>query len=167
MHLYLGVTKIRTNLNLNFSLYCATEVVGVWESLMLLVNSLIFSSCNIEIKCGVYRRAAIIEGLRAGRSETEIIRLFRDPEINRLWRCDKIFSFRIAQRKFQYASEEKSLEKTHREDHRSHWKGSSADFEWSRAIVAKISIDCKRANNANCRELSIQIVHIKDALWGC
>jgi len=38
------------------------------------------------------QRAAIIEGLRVGRSPTEIIRFFRYLwlEINRLWRCGKI-----------------------------------------------------------------------------
>ena len=111
----------------------------------------------------------------SGHSVTEIIRFFGySMEINRLWRCDKIYAFRTVQRRFQYASEEESLERTHREDSRSRWKNSNTDFGWSRAIVAKISIDCwcKRANNAsNCQgEPSIQIVHIKDttdAFWGC
>ena len=117
------------------------------------------------------RRVAITEDLRAGRSATEIIRFFRYPRSTIYDIVAKIFGFRTVQWRFQYVSEEESLEKTHHEDPCSRWKGSSADFGWSRAIVAKISIDCWRANNAsNCRgEVSIQIVHIKDttdALWG-
>ena len=69
--------KIRTNFNLNFSLYCASEVV-VRES--LLVNSHILKMIAILKSSAEYnRRAAIIEGLCAGHSATEIIRFFEYP----------------------------------------------------------------------------------------
>jgi len=63
------------------------------------------------------------------------------------------------------------ITRKHREDPRNRWKSSSADFGWSRAIVAKINIDCwcKRINNAsNCRGgPSIHIKDTTDILWGC
>ena len=117
------------------------------------------------------RRAAIINHQRPSRSSI----IFWISEINRLWCCDKIYSFKTIQRRYLYATEEESLEKSIA---RTPAVIESANFEWSKAIVAKISIDCwcKRANNAlarlHCRWRlpSIQIVHIKDitdALWGC
>jgi len=56
-------------------------VVGVRESLMLLVNSHIFKIAAMLKPSAEYnRRAAIIEGLRAGRSATEIILFFGYPK---------------------------------------------------------------------------------------
>ena len=55
-------------------------VVGVRESLMLLVNSHILKMATILKSNAEYnRRVAIIEGFRAGRSATEIIRVFGYP----------------------------------------------------------------------------------------
>jgi len=52
-------------------------VVGVRESLMLLVNSHILKMAAMLKSSAEYnRRVAIIEGLRAERSATEIIRFF-------------------------------------------------------------------------------------------
>ncbi|EGI60876.1 hypothetical protein G5I_10892 [Acromyrmex echinatior] len=97
------VTKIRTNFNSNFPLYCASAKDCYWcprkpdasskqsysqngrdvevqESLMLLVNSHILKMAAMLKPSAEYnRRAAIIEDLRAGRSATEIIRSFRYP----------------------------------------------------------------------------------------
>jgi len=107
------------------------------------------------------------QSLKAGHSVTEIIRFFGYPRSTVYDVVTKCTALKTLQRRFyeRYASEKESLEKTHREDSRSRWKDSSADFRWPSAIVAKISIDCwcKRANDAsNCREESlIQIVHIK------
>jgi len=56
-------------------------VVGVRESLMLLVNSHIFKiAAMLKLSAEYNRRAAIIEGLRAGRSATEIILFFGYPK---------------------------------------------------------------------------------------
>ena len=55
-------------------------VIGVQESLMLLVNSHILKMAAMLKPSAEYnRRAAIIEDLRAGRSATEIIRFFGYP----------------------------------------------------------------------------------------
>ena len=55
-------------------------VVGVRESLMLLVNNDILKMAVMLKPSAKYnRRAAIIEGLRAGRSATKIIPFFRYP----------------------------------------------------------------------------------------
>jgi len=74
------VIKIRTNFNLNFLPYCASAKRHSWRlNLMLLVN-------NHKLKMAAApdrehnRRAAIIEGFRAGRSPTEIIRFFGYPK---------------------------------------------------------------------------------------
>jgi len=61
------VTKIRTNFNLNFPLYCASAreiIVGIWESLMLLVNILEMATM-MKSSAEYNQRAAIIENLRA------------------------------------------------------------------------------------------------------
>jgi len=83
-----------------------------------------------------------------------------------LWQNKIKMCFRTIKRKFQYASEKESLERTHGEDSCSGRKDPSADFGRSKTIVAKISINCgcKRANNAsNCGgRSSIQIIHIKN-----
>jgi len=85
-------------------------VVGVWESLMLLVNNHILKM-SAKPSAEYNRKVAIIEGLRAGCSATKIIRFFGYP-INRLWYCGKIYSFRTIQRRFQYASKSHSKERT-------------------------------------------------------
>ena len=55
-------------------------VVGVRESLMLLVNSHIFKmAAMLKPNAKYNRRVAIIEGFRAGRLATEIIRFFGYP----------------------------------------------------------------------------------------
>jgi len=55
-------------------------VVGFRESLMLLVNSHILKMAAMLKPSAEYnRRTAIIEGLRTGRSATEIIQSFRYP----------------------------------------------------------------------------------------
>ena len=77
--MYTGcVIKIRTNFNLNFPLYCAS-IRGCWrrESLMLLVNNHILKMAAMLKSSAEYnQKAAIIEGLRVGRSATEIIWFF-------------------------------------------------------------------------------------------
>ena len=71
------VTKIRTNFNLNFPLYLHQVVIGVRESLMLLVNNHILKmAAMLKLSVEYNRRDAIIEGFRTGRSATEIIRFF-------------------------------------------------------------------------------------------
>ena len=56
------------------------EVVGIRENLMLLINNHIFKMAAMLKPTAEYNhRAAIIEGLRAGRSATEIIRFFGYP----------------------------------------------------------------------------------------
>ena len=125
-------------------------VVGVRESLMLLVNSHILKMAAMSKASAEYnRRAAIIEGLRAGRSATEIIRFFRYPR-------STVYDVVIKYTALEQSNEDSSMpaRKSHSKEciarTRSHWKGSSSDFGWLRAIVAKISIDwCKRANNAS------------------
>ena len=68
------------------------------------------------------RRAAIIEGLRTERSATEIIRFFG---YLRSTVYDIVIKYTLEQsNEIQYASEEESLERTHRENPRSCWKGS-------------------------------------------
>ncbi|EGI64286.1 hypothetical protein G5I_07271 [Acromyrmex echinatior] len=63
------------------------------------------------LKSAKYNRtAAIIEGLLAGNGNNSLLWI---SEINY---DDKIYSFRTVQRRFQYTSEEESLERTHRED---------------------------------------------------
>jgi len=83
VYVYTGcVIKIQTNFNLNFPPHCASANVtfGDWVSLMLLVNSLKLKMVAASIPGGEYnRRAAIIEGLRAGQSPTEISRYFGYP----------------------------------------------------------------------------------------
>ena len=60
-------------------------IVGIRESLMLLVNSHILKIVAMLKPSVEYnRRAAIIESLRARRSAMEIIFFFWIPEINRL-----------------------------------------------------------------------------------
>ncbi|KYM93276.1 hypothetical protein ALC53_00212 [Atta colombica] len=54
------------------------------------------------------RRVAIIEGLRVGRSATEIIRFFGYPRSFMTLCHNKIYGFRTVQWRFQYASEEES-----------------------------------------------------------
>jgi len=55
-------------------------VVGVRESLMLLVNSHIFKmAAMLKPNAKYNRRVAIIEGFRAGRLATEVIRFFGYP----------------------------------------------------------------------------------------
>ena len=119
-------------------------VVGVRESLMLLVNSHSQNDLTMILKPSAEynRRAAII--LCAGRSERKFGSLH--TEINRLWRCDKIYDFRTVQRRFQYASEEESLESTHREDPHSHIERVPALFGWPRAR----SDGCNEAVDGNC-----------------
>jgi len=132
--------------------------VDVRKSLMLLVNSHILKMVAMLKPNAEYNwRAAIIEDFCVGLSA--IIRFF-GFEINRLWRCGKIYGFRTVQ------GSSKLIWKNALRGPLQSWKGSSADFGWPKAIVTKISIDCwcKRANNAsNCRgRPSIQIVYIKD-----
>jgi len=109
-----------------------------------------------------------------GRSATEIILyLFRFFGYPRSTVYD-VVTLEQSNRKFQYAEEE-SLERTHREDPRSRWKDSSADFGWSRAIVAKISIDCwcsepimRQIAEEDLRmQYKSYTLKIRDALWGC
>ena len=141
-------------------------VVGVQKSLMLLNSHILKMAAMLKTSAEPYNRRAV-DHRRSSRwalsnGNNSVLWIF---EINCLWRCGKIYGFRKVQRRFQYASEEESLERTHRENPRNRWKSSSADFGWSRAIVAKISIDCwcKRANNAsNCRGGPST-----DALWSC
>jgi len=54
-------------------------VVGIRESLMLLVNNHIFKMAAMLKPSAEYNRRAIIEGFRAGCSVTEIIRFFGYP----------------------------------------------------------------------------------------
>jgi len=62
------------------------------------------------------RRAVIIEGLRTGRSATEIIRFFGYPR-STVYDVAKYTALEQSNvRRFQYASEEESLERTHREN---------------------------------------------------
>jgi len=71
-----GVIKIRTNFNLIFR-YIASRGCCWRESLMLLVNNHILKMAAMLKSSAEYNwRAVIIEGLRAERSATEIIRLF-------------------------------------------------------------------------------------------
>ena len=57
-------------------------VVDILESLMLLVNSHILKmAAMLKLSAEYNQRAAIIEGLRAGRSATEIIRFYGYPRI--------------------------------------------------------------------------------------
>jgi len=57
-----------------------SEVVVIRESLMILVNSHILKMAAMLKQSAEYnRRAAIIEGIRIGRSATEIIRFFGYP----------------------------------------------------------------------------------------
>ena len=68
-------------------------VVGVRESLMLLVNSHILKIAAMLKPSAKYnRRAAIIESLRAERSATEIIRFFgtRDQPFMTLWQNTRL-----------------------------------------------------------------------------
>ena len=59
------------------------------------------------------RKSAIIEGLRTGRSATEIIRFFG---YSRSIVYDVVAKYgKTVQRRFQYACEEESFERTHRE----------------------------------------------------
>jgi len=115
------------------------------------------------------RRTAIIEGLRTGRSATEIIQSFRYPR-SIVFDVVAIYT----------ALEQSNKGPARKSRKNAPWgslqllKNSSADFGWPRTIVTKISIDCwcKRANNtSNCwGESWIQIVYIKDttdALWSC
>ena len=91
------------------------------------------------------RKSAIIEGLRTGRSATEIIRFFG---------YSRSIVYDVVAKQSNEDSSMPARKSHSKERTASHWKGSSADFGWTRAIVAKISIDCwcKRANNAsNCR----------------
>ena len=91
-------------------------VVGIRESLMLLINSHFLKMAAMLKPSAEYnRRAAIIEGLRAGRSATKIIRFFEYPRSTIYDVVAKYNGFRTVQRRFQYASEEES----HREDLRS------------------------------------------------
>ena len=74
-----GVIKIRTNFNLIFR-YIASRSCCWQGSLMLLVNNHILKMAAMLKSSAEYnRRAAIIEGLRAGRSATKIIRFFGYP----------------------------------------------------------------------------------------
>jgi len=41
-----------------------------------------------------------------------------------------MFVTKYTEQRFQYTSEEESLERTHHEDSCNHWKDSSADFGW-------------------------------------
>jgi len=57
-----------------------SEVVVIRESLMILINSHILKMAAMLKPSAEYnRRAAIIEGIRTGRSATEIIRFFGYP----------------------------------------------------------------------------------------
>jgi len=74
------VTKIRTNFNLNFPFVLPEVVVDIRKSLMLLVNNRILKmAAKLKLSVEYNRRAAIIEGLHAGRSAMEIIRFFGYP----------------------------------------------------------------------------------------
>jgi len=88
---------------------------------MLLVNNHILKMAMLKSSAEYDRRIAI-EGLRAGRSATQlIIRFFRYP---RSIIYDIVAKYTVLEqskeqsRKFQYASEEESLERTYREDFR-------------------------------------------------
>jgi len=65
------------------------------------------------------QRAAIIEDLRAGHSVTEIIRFFGYPRSIVYDVVTKYKALETVQRRFQHASEEEFLERTHHEDSRS------------------------------------------------
>jgi len=137
------------------------------RKLMLLVNSHILKMATMLKSSAEYNRRLHWAFSNGNNSILWI------SEINHLWRCGKIYGFRTVQRRL-YASEEESLERTHREDSCNHWKGSNADFRWRlpRAIVAKINFDCwyKRVNNvSNYRGgPSLQIVKdTTDAPWSC
>jgi len=67
--------KIRTNLNLNFPLYCAS--IGDCPRKPDVSNKVILAAMKPSAEYN--QRAAIIEGLRAERSATEIIRFFGYP----------------------------------------------------------------------------------------
>jgi len=104
-------------------------VVGVRESLMLLVNNHILKmAAMLKPNTEYNRKAAIIEGLRVAPSAMEIIRFFGSRSIvyDVVAKYKYIYGFRTIQRRFQYASEEELFERTHREDPQ--LKGSSADF---------------------------------------
>jgi len=88
-------------------------------------------------------RAAIIKGLHIRRSATEIIRFFGYSRLTVY--NSKIYGFRTVQRRFRYASEEESLEKTHREKPRSRWKNSSADSGQSLRVD-----ECNEVVDGNC-----------------
>ncbi|KYN44207.1 hypothetical protein ALC56_01329 [Trachymyrmex septentrionalis] len=79
---------------------------------MLLINSHILKIAPMLKPSAEYnRRIAIIEGWALSNGNNSVLWI---PEINR--RCGKIYGFRTVQRRFQYASEEESLERTYRED---------------------------------------------------
>ena len=75
------VTKIRTNFNLNFPLYCASARDCCWRPRKPDASNKQLYSQNgcLKPSAKYNRRAAIIEGRRAGRSATEIIRFFGYP----------------------------------------------------------------------------------------
>jgi len=86
-------------------------VVGIQESLMFLVNSHI-----LKMAAMLESSVSIIEESSHWTLSNGNNSVFWIPDINRLWRCNKIYGFRTVQRRFQYASEKESLERTHRED---------------------------------------------------
>jgi len=149
------------------------EVVGVWESLMLLVNNHILKMTAMLKPSAEYNRtAAIIEGFHAERSATEIIRFFGYP---RSTVYDVVAKYTaLEQSKIPMCQRGRITWKNAPRGLPQSLKGLKRWFWMTRAIVVKISIDCwcKRANNAsNYRGgPSIQIIYIKnttDVLWGC
>ena len=94
------------------------KVVGVRESLMLPVNSHILKMAAMLKPSAEYNRRAIIEDFHAGRSATEVIRFFEYPR-STIYVVAKYMALEEFNVKFQYASEEESLERMHHEDSRS------------------------------------------------
>jgi len=144
--------------------------VGVRESLTLLVNSYIFKMVAMLKSSTEYnRRAVIIEGLRAGRSATEIIRFFEYPRSTVYDIVAKYTALEHSPTKVLVCH---SKERNARIP-RNRWKDSSTDFGWPRAIVAKINIDCW-LNEATLRRIAEKdlwyksyILKIRQPLWGC
>ena len=121
------ITKIRTNFNLNFLLYYASARGCLRKP-------------DFSNKQSYSQNGRCWNQVRSSRINRRAVIILWISEINRLWRYGKIYGFKTVQRKFQkYASEEESLERTYREDPRNRWKGSSADFGWSRASLRKLA----------------------------
>jgi len=111
------ITKIRTNFNLNFPLYCASArrcCCDVQESLILLVNSYILKAAMLK-PSAEYNRRATIKSLRVRRSAMKIIRFFGYP---RSTVYDVVAKYTALEKSNEGSSEEELLEIMHREDPR-------------------------------------------------